>query len=80
MEYTITQSLLTKNPRYTNQQKKAKTAYMQHSTGAPGAKASRFLASWNSTSCQAEAEFIIDDTGIYQSAYRHPRMALWGHW
>ena len=66
MEYTITQSLLTKNPRYTNQQKKAKTAYMQHSTGAPGAKASRFLASWNSTSCQAEAEFIIDDTGIYQ--------------
>lgn len=66
MEYTITQSFITNNPRYKSQQKKAKTAYMQHSTGAPGAKASRFIKSWDSSSCQAEAEFIIDDTGIYQ--------------
>ena len=66
MEYTITQSFITNNPRYKSQQKKAKTAYMQHSTGAPGAKASRFLTSWNNASCQAEAEFIVDDTGIYQ--------------
>lgn len=66
MEYTITQSLLTNNSRYKSQQKKAKYGYMQHSTGTPGAKASQFIKSWNSVSCQAEAEFIVDDTGIYQ--------------
>ena len=48
MEYTITQSFIKNNPRYKSPQKKAKKSYMQHSTGAPGAKASRFIKSWNS--------------------------------
>lgn len=65
-EYTIIQSFLTNNPRYKNQSKKNKTGYMQHSTGTPGAKASAFIKNWNSASAQAEAEFIVDDTGIYQ--------------
>ena len=39
---------------------------MQHSTGTPGGKAESFIKTWNSQSAQAETEFIIDDTGIYQ--------------
>ena len=64
--YTITQTLITANPRYKANQKKAKTGYMQHSTGTPGGTAQSFIKTWNSASAQAETEFIIDDTGIYQ--------------
>ena len=64
--YTITQAPITANPRYKANQKKAKTGYMQHSTGMPGGKAESFIKTWNSQSAQAETEFIIDDTGIYQ--------------
>ena len=62
----IIESFATKNPRYYSPTKKNKIGYMQHSTGTPGAKASYFINSWNKSSCQAEAEFVIDDTGIYQ--------------
>ncbi len=64
--YTITQAPITNNPRYKANQKKAKIGYMQHSTGTPGGKAESFIKTWNSQSAQAETEFIIDDTGIYQ--------------
>ena len=64
--YTITQAPITNNPRYQANQKKAKIGYMQHSTGTPGGKAESFIKTWNSQSAQAETEFIIDDTGIYQ--------------
>lgn len=64
--YTITQAPITNNPRYKANQKKAKIGYMQHSTGTPGGKAKSFIETWNSQSAQAETEFIIDDTGIYQ--------------
>ena len=64
--YTITQSPITNNPRYKANQKKTKIGYMQHSTGTPGGKAKSFIKTWNSQSAQAETEFIIDDTGIYQ--------------
>lgn len=66
MEYNITQSLMTNNPRYKNQTKRNKHAYMQHSTGAPGVKAKDLINRWNRNSAQAEVEFIIDETGIYQ--------------
>lgn len=66
MEYNITQSLMTNNPRYKNQTKRNKHAYMQHSTGAPGVKAKDLINKWNRNSAQAEVEFIIDETGIYQ--------------
>lgn len=66
MEYTITQSLMVNNPRYKNQTKRNKKAYMQHSTGAPGVKAKDLINKWNRNSAQAEVEFIIDETGIYQ--------------
>jgi len=39
---------------------------MQHSTGAPGVKAKDLINKWNRNSAQAEVEFIIDETGIYQ--------------
>ena len=65
-EFAITQTPITNNPRYKAHQTKAKYGYMQHSTGTPGAKASNFIKYWNSQSAQAETEFIIDDTGIYQ--------------
>lgn len=64
--YTIIQAPITANPRYKANQKKAKIGYMQHSTGTPGGKAESFIKTWNSQSAQAETEFIIDDTGIYQ--------------
>ena len=64
--YTITQTPITNNPRYKASQKKTKIGYMQHSTGTPGGKAESFIKTWNSQSAQAETEFIIDDTGIYQ--------------
>lgn len=64
--YTITQAPITNNPRYKANQKKAKIGYMQHSTGTPGGTAQSFIKTWNSQSAQAETEFIIDDTGIYQ--------------
>ena len=64
--YTITQASIANNPRYKANQKKVKTGYMQHSTGTPGGKAESFIKIWNSQSAQAETEFIIDDTGIYQ--------------
>ena len=64
--YTIIQAPITANPRHKANQKKAKIGYMQHSTGTPGGKAESFIKTWNSQSAQAEAEFIIDDTGIYQ--------------
>lgn len=64
--FTIQPAFLTNNLRYKKQEKKTKTGYMQHSTGTPGAKASAFIKTWNSTSASAETEFIIDDTGIYQ--------------
>ena len=64
--YTITQTPITANPRYKASQKKNKIGYMQHSTGTPGGKAKSFIKTWNSQSAQAETEFIIDDTGIYQ--------------
>ena len=66
MEYNITQSLMTNNPRYKTQTKRNKNAYMQHSTGAPGVKAKDLINRWNRNSAQAEVEFIIDETGIYQ--------------
>ena len=66
MKYSITQSLMTNNPRYKNQTKRNKHAYMQHSTGAPGVKAKDLINRWNRNSAQAEVEFIIDETGIYQ--------------
>ena len=66
MEYSITQSLMTNNPRYKAQTKRNKNAYMQHSTGAPGVKAKDLINRWNRNSAQAEVEFIIDETGIYQ--------------
>ena len=64
--YTITQAPNANNPRYKANQKKAKIGYMQHSTGTPGGKAESFIKTWNSQSAQAETEFIIDNTGIYQ--------------
>ena len=64
--YTINQTPITNNPRYKASQKKTKIGYMQHSTGTPGGKAESFIKTWNSQSAQAETEFIIDDTGIYQ--------------
>lgn len=66
MKYSITQSLMTNNPRYKAQTKRNKHAYMQHSTGAPGVKAKDLINRWNRNSAQAEVEFIIDETGIYQ--------------
>lgn len=66
MEYNIIQSYLTNNPRYKSPLKRNKIGYMQHSTGTPGAKVADFIKTWDSTSAQAEVEFIIDDTGIYQ--------------
>ena len=66
MEYNITQSLMTNNPRYKKQTKRNKSAYMQHSTGSPGVKAKDLINRWNRNSAQAEVEFIIDETGIYQ--------------
>lgn len=66
MKYDIIQSYLTNNPRYKTPLKRNKIGYMQHSTGTPGAKAADFIKTWDSTSAQAEVEFIIDDTGIYQ--------------
>lgn len=65
--YTIIASYITNNPRYKANQKKAKIGYMQHSTGTPGGKAKAFINTWNSQSAQAEVEFVIDDTGIYQT-------------
>ena len=62
----IIKNYLTNNRCYTNNTKKSKTGYMQHSTGTPGAKASSFLNSWNKQSATVGVEFIIDDTGIYQ--------------
>lgn len=62
----IVSSILKKNPRQIAHAYKKKIGYMQHSTGTPGAKASGFLSTWNQSNCQAETEFIIDDTGIYQ--------------
>ena len=66
MSLSITKKFTTKNPCYTNNTKKNKTGYMQHSTASPGAKAERFINSWNSSSAQVGVELIIDDTGIYQ--------------
>lgn len=62
----ITESLLTNNPRQKNPTPKSKYGYMQHSTGVPGAKAKSFISNWNKSTCQAETELIIDDTGIYR--------------
>ena len=64
--FEIIQVPLTNNPRYRNPTKKVKTGYMQHSTAMPGVKARSVINTWNSSSAQAETEFVIDDTGIYQ--------------
>lgn len=63
---SITTRFLTNNPRQKAHKSKNKTGVVQHSTGTPGAQANSFLSNWNKSSCEAEAEFIIDDTGIYQ--------------
>ena len=62
----IIKRYITANRCYTNQVKKNKIGYMQHSTGAPGGKASAFIANWNKQSATVSVEYIIDDTGIYQ--------------
>ena len=62
----IIKSFLNNNPCYKSQIKRTKTAYMQHSTGTPGAKAQTLINKWNSASSSVAVEFIIDDTGIYQ--------------
>lgn len=62
----IIEKFITNNPRYKSNQKVTKTGYIQHSTGTPGAMANSIINSFNSSSAQAEAHGVIDDTGIYQ--------------
>ena len=62
----IIQNFITNNRCYTSQVKRDKIGYMQHSTAMPGTKASHFMSSWNKKSASVCAEFVIDDTGIYQ--------------
>lgn len=62
----IVESYITKNPCYTNQQKKNKTKMMLHSTGTPGGTASAIRSGMNSANAGTSVEFVIDDTGIYQ--------------
>ena len=66
-DMNIKQSYITSNPRYYSPQYRTKTGYMQHSTGTPGVMAKDFIKIWNKRSCEAEADFVIDDTGIYQT-------------
>lgn len=63
---TIIKNFITNNPRYKTNQVVTKTGYVQHSTGAPGGTAKSIISGFNSSSAQAEAHGIIDDTGIYQ--------------
>ena len=62
----IIEQYITNNPCFKNNQTKAKTGYMQHSTATPGAMAERFITNWNKASAEVAVEFIIDNTGIYQ--------------
>lgn len=64
--YQIIQTPITNNPRYKKQVYKQKHGYIQHSTGTPGVKAESFIKKWNNSSNRAEAEFVVDETGIYQ--------------
>lgn len=65
-EFEIVKSYIESNRCYKSNTKRTKTAYMQHSTGTPGAKAQTLIKKWNSASSNVAVEFIIDDTGIYQ--------------
>lgn len=62
----VIKKFITNNPRYKTNQVTTKTGYVQHSTGTPGAMATSIINSFNSSSAQAEAHGVIDDTGIYQ--------------
>lgn len=63
----IVERYLTKNRCYTKQIKHDKTKAMLHSTGTPGAAAEDIIAAWDSPEADAAVEFVIDDTGIYQT-------------
>ncbi len=63
----ITQRIMTKNGCYTNQLPRNKNAAMLHSTGAPGATAADIIDRWNTPEAGASVEFVIDDTGIFQT-------------
>ena len=66
-KFDIIQSPIASNPCYKSNTKKAKVGYMQHSTGTPGGKAQTFINTWNKASARVAVEFVIDDTGIYQT-------------
>jgi hypothetical protein len=63
----IIKNYLTNNRCYKNNTKKNKTKAMLHSTGTPAAMAKSIMNNWNNSSANACVEFIIDDTGIYQT-------------
>lgn len=63
----IIQRIMTKNRCYTNQIKYAKKKAMLHSTGTPGATAANIIFGMDSTAADTSVEFVIDDTGIYQT-------------
>ena len=63
----IIKKYMTNNPCYKNNIKTMKTKAMLHSTGTPGAKAENIYSVWDKSTAQAGVEFVIDDTGIYQT-------------
>jgi len=63
----IIQRIMTKNRCYTNQVKCSKSKAMLHSTGTPGATTANIIAAWDKLEADCSVEFVIDDTGIYQT-------------
>lgn len=62
----IVKKYIENNPRYKINEVVNKIGYVQHSTGTPGVSASSIINSFNSSTAEAEAHGVIDDTGIYQ--------------
>lgn len=63
----LIQRIMTKNRCYTNPTKVNKKEAMLHSTGTPGATADDIISAWNTSTSDTSVEFIIDNTGIYQT-------------
>lgn len=63
----IKKKYMTQNPCYLSQSKRDKHDGMLHSTAASGAMAQAIFDGWNKPGAEAGVEFIIDDTGIYQT-------------
>lgn len=63
----ITKKYMTQNPCYLSQTKREKHNGMLHSTATSGAMFQAMFDLWNKPSAEAGVEFIIDDTGIYQT-------------